>query len=251
MTGPELLAQLREWRRAGHLLRAQQLLAQLTRAHPADTALATLAWQHQGFWWQALVSKQIQLARRSPDDLPLVRRCWADAAFMDRFNRMAAPLPVADPDLRALLLRERWALPQESRALHWTIRDSNQACGFVSLVDISLPHRRAEFLIGTVPGTPGRVAVTAAHLVLAFAANQAKLERLVANFYPENTSALRAALHLGFTQEGVLRRHVLLPDGQRSDLVIAGLLLGPAYFGRTGRLRQRLGLDTDSGSGYL
>lgn len=240
MTGPELLATLRDLRRAGQLAQAQALLGQLKKSHPTDDALNLLAWQHADFWWQPLQGLRTTLSRRGPADLPLVRRCWTDAAFMGRFNRMALELPASDEALGALLGREHWALPQESRALHWTVHRDGRAQGFVSLVDISLPHRRAEFLMGVVSTARSRIAAEAAHLVLGFAAAQARLQRLFAHFYPENPAALAAALHLGFRQEGVLHQHMLLPSGQRSDLIVAGLLLDQSFFDQHSRLRRRL-----------
>jgi Ca2+-binding RTX toxin-like protein len=109
------------------------------------------AWQHEPFWWQPLRGKTLTLRRRGPQDATLVRRAWADAEFMRQFNRMAAELPKQDNALQALLLREHWALPEESRGLHWTIESNGQGCGFVSVVDISLQHGRGEFLIGVLP----------------------------------------------------------------------------------------------------
>ena len=240
MQRAELLATLRAWRRSDRLAQAQALLAELLLQHPQDSGLALLAWQHQDFWWQPVVGNRVSLIRRGSADLDLVRRCWADAHFMDRFNRLAVRLPADDDALRALLLREHWALPGENKALHWTIHSANQAWGFVSLVEISLTHRRAEFLIGTLPGTASRLAVAAAHLLLGFAAGRVGLQRLVAHFYPENKPALQAALHLGFSHEGLLRQHVLLPNGQRCDLVVTGLALDAAYFASRSAFRQRL-----------
>ena len=245
----DLLKVLRELRGAGQFDEARQLIASLQQGRAPDAQLAALAWQHQPFWWQDLQARGVTLRRRGPDDVALVRRCWADAEFMARFNRMAVKLPADDGALRALLQREQIALPQESRSLHWTIHAAGTALGFVSLVDISLQHRRAEFLMGVLPSaadalvSTSRVAVTAAHRVLAFAAEQAGLERLNAHFYPDNTAALKAALHLGFEHEGILRRHVRLPDGSRCDLVVTGLLLDAAYFERHARLRRRLLVD--------
>ena len=240
----ELITTLRELRRSGRINEARELLAQAQRDQP-DPKLAFLAWQHAEFWWLPLQGKRITLRRRGPEDAALVRRCWSDADFMGRFNRLAMPLPESDEALKAILAREHWALAEESHALHWTVHVGASGCGFVSLVDIVFSHRRAEFLIGVTPGTNVWVGPEAAHLALQFAARQMKLERLSAHFYPENPSALRAAEKLGFEREGLLRGYLRLPDadpcgGRRADLIVAGLLLDEPFFERSARLRARL-----------
>ncbi len=249
----DLATQLREQRRRGQIDQARAVLAlQLAHASGAPQApqalqarLAHLAWQHEPFWWQPLAGRSTRLRRRGPDDVALLRRAWLDADFMRRFNRMAGELPEQDDALRSLLTREHWALPEESRALHWTIEAAGQACGLVSVVDISLQHRRGEFLIGVLPDlAPGAspwLALEAAHLVFEFLSSQVKLERLTAYFYPDNLAALQMAQKLGFEREGVLKGYLRLPQtGQRADLIVAGLLIDEAFFERHERLRQRL-----------
>ena len=247
---PDLPSQLRELRRSGQIEHARALLArQLTAsADPASAnhqRLALLAWQHAPFWWQPLRGRSAGLRRRGPDDVALLRRAWADTDFMWRFNRMAAQLPTQDEALRALLNREHWALPEESRGLHWTIESAGRGCGFVSVVDISLQHRRGEFLIGVLPDeAPGAspwLALEAAHLVFEFLRSHVQLERLTAHFYPDNPDALTMAQRLGFEREGVLKGYLRLPQtSQRADLIVAGLLLDRAYFEQHARLRRRL-----------
>lgn len=238
----DLLAHLRGLRRSGQLAQAQALLARSLAAQPQDAGLAHLAWLHQPFWWAPLQGRQVQLRRRGPADAALLRRCWADAGFMQRFNRQARPLPAGDVELQALLHREHWSLPDETQALHWTVWAGGDAVGLVSVVDWSWPHRRAEFLMGLAPGCQAGPwgAAQAAQLIFDFLARQAGLQRLSASFYADNPAALQLALRLGFEHEGVLRGHLRGPDGERHDLVLTGLLLDDAFFSRQARLRQRL-----------
>lgn len=244
-----LTEQLRQLRRSGRTEVARALVARaLATRH--DPALALLAWQHEAFWWQPLAGRRVRLERRGPDDLALVRRCWADAAFMQRFNRQAGPLPTHDEALRDLLRREAAAIPGESGALHWTIHAQGRTHGFVSVTEIALAAGRAEFLVGVVDGCSPWLTAEACHLVLGFLARQVRIERLTAHFYPENTAAIAAARTLGFEVEGVLRGYLRERDGRRSDLVVAGLLLDPAFFERTAGLRRRLlGPAAPSGNG--
>ncbi len=249
----DLATQLRDMRRRGHIDEARTLLARLLAEACADASgrpaqqqrLQHLAWQHAPFWWQPLAGRSAVLRRRGPQDLPLLRQAWQDTDFMQRFNRMAATLPEHDEALRALLVREHWALPEESQALHWTIESAGQACGCVSVVDISLQHGRGEFLIGVLPGLAAKaspwLALEAAHLVFDFLFTQLQVARLTAYFYADNLAALQMAEKLGFEREGLLKGYLRLPDaGARADLIVAGLLLDEAFFKQRQRLRQRL-----------
>lgn len=247
---PDLASQLRELRRSGQIEQARALLSRQLASAAAGTAahkprLIHLAWQHAPFWWQPLQGRSAGLRRRGPQDVALLRHAWQNADFMQRFNRMAADLPAQDDALQALLTREHWALPEESRGLHWTIESAGRGCGFVSVVELSMQHRRGEFLIGVLPDqAPGAspwLALEASHLVFEFLRSHMKLERLTAYFYPDNPAALQMAQKLGFEREGLLKGYLRVPhNGQRVDLIVAGLLLDQAFFDRHARVRQRL-----------
>lgn len=233
-----LADELRTLRRSGRLAQARRLVVDRLRERP-DAALASLAWQHDDIWWQPIHGPRVTLRRRGPDDLALVRQCWQDDAFMERFNRMAPPLPTDDDALRQLLAREQATIVGEARSLHWTIETHGRKVGFISIADILLGHRRAEYLIGVREHCSPWVGPEASHLALGFL-GRAGIERLTAHFYPENVAAIEAAQKLGFVVEGTLRSYLRLADGRRTDLVVAGLVLDAAYFQRTARIRRRL-----------
>lgn len=230
---------LRALRRSGRIAEAREWLNEQLRQRP-DPRLAQIAWQHQAFWWEPLVGPRVSLHRRGPEHLALVRRCWADADFMARFNRAAAALPADDEGLRALLQREHATIVGEAQSLHWTIVSGGRELGFVSVANISLGHRRAEYLIGIHGDCSPWVGPEASHLALGFLAQRVGIERLTAYFYPENEAAIKVAQKLGFEIEGTMRGYLRQPDGGRGDLVVAGLLLDEAYFRRHARMRRKL-----------
>lgn len=240
----ELSALLRTLRRRGKLSEARLLVHQTLANQPGDEWLKQLAWQHEAFWWQPLSSPRCMLVRRNGMHTALLRRLWADQFFMDRFHRFAATLPNDDATLQALLEREHWALPEETRALHWVIEVHGVPTGLVSVVDWSLMHRRAEFLIGVLPDSGSGVAADATYAVIGFLAGKARLEKLTASFYTNNPQALKLAEKLGFQREGVLREHMRTLDGTRSDLVLTGLLLQPDFLMRHARWERRLAKAT-------
>ena len=242
----ELSALLRTLRRRGKLNEASLLVQQTLVNRPGDEWLKQLAWQHAPFWWQPLHSPRCTLVRRNGMHTALLRRLWADQFFMERFHRLAATLPTDDAALQALLEREHWALPEETRALHWVIEVHGVPTGLVSVVDWSLMHRRAEFLIGVLPDSSPGVAADATYAVIAFLASKARLEKLTASFYTNNPQALALAEKLGFEREGVLREHIRALDGTRSDLVLTGLLLQPDFLMQHKRWERRLAKATAS-----
>ncbi len=235
-----LLERLRRWRHAGDMATARACLAQLVHERPADAVLRRLAWEHEAFWWEPVRGLRTRLQRRGPDDAELARTCWADVDFMRRFNRMAVQLPTDDAELRAVLQREQAAIISESQALHWTVERGGRTLGFVSVVNITMKHRRAEFLIGLHGDRNPWAGPEASHLALGFLAKHVGIERLTAHFYTDNAGAFTAAMKLGFEVEGTLKAYLRGADGRRFDLVVAGLILDPAFFERTEKLRRRL-----------
>ncbi|HVZ46753.1 MAG TPA: GNAT family N-acetyltransferase [Ramlibacter sp.] len=223
------IEQLREQLRGLRLQRRMADARDLIRAQPgfeSSPALQQLHHDHEDFWWQPMPGRRMTLRRRDEGDAAFVRACWADAGFMHKFNRVARPLPADDEALRGILARERAAIFGESKALHWTIDTRGGPAGFVSATDYTPGHRRCEFLIGVLNRPASPVPVEAAREAIAFLRDRAGVERLTAYIYADNGYATRLAVKFGFEREGVLRGYLREPDGSRSDLVVAGMLLG-------------------------
>jgi RimJ/RimL family protein N-acetyltransferase len=66
----------------------------------------------------------------------------------------------------------------------------------------------------------------AARLICRHAFDDLRLERLQVTADPDNVASQRVAEKLGFRREGVLRSHMLHPDGRRRDSVMFSLLPG-------------------------
>ena len=161
---------------------------------------------------------------------------------MDRFHRLAPPLPASDEGLRAILAREATATLLDTNNLHWTVMtiSGQQRLGMASLTEISLRHRRAEFIIGVRDAAPG-LALEASLLVLEFAFRTMRLNKVLSTVYSGNEYALRSTRHLGFQPEGLLRQHVQDPRTREYiDLCLSGLLPGEFFSERNQRLAGRL-----------
>jgi RimJ/RimL family protein N-acetyltransferase len=70
------------------------------------------------------------------------------------------------------------------------------------------------------------VTTRALRLLSRYALEQLKLERLELITDPDNRASQRVAERVGFQREGVLRSHLLHPDGRRRDSVKFSLLPG-------------------------
>jgi RimJ/RimL family protein N-acetyltransferase len=77
------------------------------------------------------------------------------------------------------------------------------------------------------PAARGRGVVTRAlQRLCRFAFEELDLGRLELITDPDNTASQRVAAKVGFQREGVLRSHLLHPDGRRRDSVMFSLLPG-------------------------
>jgi RimJ/RimL family protein N-acetyltransferase len=66
----------------------------------------------------------------------------------------------------------------------------------------------------------------ALRLICRYALEELELERLELFTDPDNTASQRVAEKVGFQREGVLRSHLVHPDGRRRDSVMFSLLPG-------------------------
>ena len=126
--------------------------------------------------------------------------------------------------------------------MHWIVRDpSGRPWGLLSLTDISLLHKRAEVLLGVLPGAPFGLAMAAMLMLfnLYFKANQ--FNKLYSLVFADNPHSLKGTLHLGFKQEGLLRRHTLDPTSQAyMNVIQTGLLAQDAFSPSNIRLMKKL-----------
>ena len=198
-------------------------------------------WAYSEAFTKPLAGRRLTLVRRSPADLPLVRAAWADRPFMERFHRMAPPLPADDAALAQVLEREAQASLLDAKNLHWTImRADGQRVGMVSFVEVALRHRRAEFVVGVRDETPG-LALEASLVALEFAFAVMRLHKVCSAVYGENDYALRSTVHLGFRREGTLRDQLFDPSsGQWVSLHLSALFKDDFHSAANQRLAQRL-----------
>ena len=189
-----------------------------------------------------LRSRSCVLTRRNASDAAFMRTLWADTTFMRAFHRLAPSLPVADPELERVLNVECQSPLAKSRAMHWIVRDAGgQPWGLLSLTDVSLLHKRAEVLLGVLPGAPFGLATAAMLMLLHFCFRVNKFNKLYSMVFADNPHSLKATLHVGFRQEGLFRRHTLdLSTQTWVDVIQTGLLAQDAFSPSNIRLMKKL-----------
>jgi RimJ/RimL family protein N-acetyltransferase len=204
--------------------------------------LKGFAWENQPIFWNDIAAGMCKLTRRNASDAPFIQELWREKDFLYSFHRHATDLPKTKGELEKILEREFISTMGASKSLHWIVRDKrSQPWGILSLTDISLAHKRAEVLLGVLPGAPTGLSVSAMLILFYFFFKVMKFNKLYSLVYDDNMHSLKGTLHLGFREEGRLRKHVVDPkSGKYVDLVQTGLLVEDAFNPRTKRLMQRL-----------
>lgn len=133
---------------------------------------------------------------------------------------------IEDPDVVAQIVEGQVETMQAGRAVHWSMRTlaGDRFLGACDLSDIDRWHRRAEvgFMLGREAWGHG-YAQEAMQTVIAFAGANG-VRKLAACTHLGNRRSEQLLQRLGFTEEGLLRGHIL-KDGERRDCRLFGLLL--------------------------
>lgn len=201
-----------------------------------------LLFENHPIWWAEMKAGICKLSRRSSKDIDFVRQIWNQKGFIYSFHRHANNLPEDDDKLKQLLDREYLALVSESHAVHWIVNDqTGKPWGLLSITGISLIHKRAEVLLGILDGAPRGLSTAAMLMLFQFYFKAIKFNKLLSFVYEDNPHSLKGTLHLGFKEEGRLRKHVLDPrSNQYVDLIQTGLLAENAFSENNKRLMKRL-----------
>lgn len=224
---------------------ARACFERVLQINPEYPQAAAQLEQVAAFWRAPLVGKRLVLRPYVEQDAPFLHRCFRDADFMVHYHQF---LPVGEPlpKLSAALHLSARALPWRSRTVDWVIfrqGESEQPIGLANLADLDLYHRRAELLVG-IPSGPERHAgagLEATLLVMDFAFNHARLNKLTSLVYEGNDLAQHNTLELGFKQEGYRREHLRIADGGYLGVFENGMTVGDFRANqRLAKLSQRL-----------
>ena len=133
---------------------------------------------------------------------------------------------IDDPDVVGQIIAGQVDSMGDGKAMYWSMRTlaDGQFLGSCDLSEIDRWHRRAEvgFMLGRDAWGHG-YAHEAMQAVISFAGVNG-LRKLAARTHLGNRRSEVLLQKLGFTEEGLLRGHIL-KDGERRDCRVFGLLL--------------------------
>ncbi len=116
----------------------------------------------------------------------------------------------------------------EGKRMPFVIIDKNSGkiCGCTSLGNISFYDKRIEIgwtWLGTASMGSG-INHFAKFVLLSYAFNALQFERVEIKTDNLNERAKKALVHIGATEEGILRSHMLMPHGRRRDSIYYSIL---------------------------
>lgn len=189
-------------------------LLQQRAAQRAEALQRSSSWPSA--WLAPLEGTRLTLRRLAEEDAGYLCRIATNEDFVARYNKNL-PAFVAQGNVARRLRRAARQHPLAAGSAEWVMirKPDGARVGLASLASIDPVNRRAEFLLGLPDeaGKDARLDAEASLLVLDHAFNRVKLNKLTVLIYADNAHAQKNILHLGFSQEGALRAHVVDPQG--------------------------------------
>lgn len=166
--------------------------------------------------------ERVRLTALRPDDAQTMTRWYEDGEFARLFD--ASP---AYPKTERALNKWLDDAERDPNTFAFAIRllYSDDLIGYVDLSGIQWSHGCAWIAvgIGSAAHRGKGYGGEAVRLVLGFAFNELNLHRVQLTVFGYNQAAIHLYERLGFRREGAFREF-LLRDGQRSDMLLYGLL---------------------------
>lgn len=109
--------------------------------------------------------------------------------------------------------------PMEGKSIHYAIADeeSNEYLGTISLKEVSMSNKNAEYAISLRRNAQGKgIATQATKEILKLAFGEFALEKVYLNVFSDNTRAIKLYEKCGFIFEGEFRNHLLIEGEFRS-----------------------------------
>lgn len=109
--------------------------------------------------------------------------------------------------------------PMEGKSIHYAIADeeSNEYLGTISLKEVSISNKNAEYAISLRKNAQGRgIGAQATKEILKLAFEEFALEKVYLNVFSDNIRAIKLYEKCGFIFEGEFRSHLLIEGEFRS-----------------------------------
>jgi len=157
--------------------------------------------------------RQVLLVCPEEKDSQFLFRCYQDDDFMRLYRSWHTPKHFSEKYLKEKLIEEQKFSPLQIRKVEWVVWrkyvNTKVPIGLAGLVDYRVLNKQAEFTIGLLDEQHRKLGISfeASLLIFDFAFNVLDLNKLVSVVYNYNKEAQKSTLKLGFTQEGILRKH--------------------------------------------
>lgn len=199
-------------------------------------------WLAHPVWRQNISSRTCILTRRNEGDADFLRLLWATPEFIDSFHPLHVPLPDADEALKAVLRNEFLSTLDRSNSIHWVIRSPDwRPWGLLSLCQISLQNRRAEVMLGVLPGSPFGLSVASMLMLFIFYFKSIGFNKLCSLVFAGNDRSLASTMSLGARGEGFMKSHFFdKKTGAYVDVHQLAWLAADAFSPRNRNLMSRL-----------
>ncbi len=206
---------------------ARNLILQALAIFPDIAVFRDRLLMVDSHWSKPITCRGIHLVIPSESDFSFLQQCYDDEAFMQQLLPMGRKKQSAEAILQAL--RQSEFSVAHYRSMHRIIKkevcsdsasfssqNNLKPIGLASLVDIQIAHRRAELLVG-IPDQAERQRSTGVTmmLIMDLAFNQIGLHKLTSLVLANNPHSQRSTVAIGFTQEGLRRRHLRDPQTRR------------------------------------
>ncbi|WP_158268412.1 GNAT family N-acetyltransferase [Limnohabitans sp. Hippo4] len=180
--------------------------------------------RHHPLWTEDVMGDRVILARPRERHQQDLLALFSDQDFTSRFNAFLPPPEMAAKEF----IKRTTSQFENNKQIHWLIQTrQGRAVGLVTLSGFDYINRRAEIQFGFNNSlADGRARMEAFQLVLYLSFNELKLAKLCSLVYSTNQAAQNMTLKMGLTQEGCLRKHLLLPGQSKPiDIYVNAMLL--------------------------
>jgi N-acetyltransferase len=170
-----------------------------------------------------LESSRVQLRLLQLEDLEDLQKISGPAEIWTYFSKK-----LSEPSALQQWIKDALEERKQEKRMPFVIidKESNTICGSTSFGSFSFYDKRLEIgwtWLGTASMGTG-INHHAKYVLLSFAFEVLKAERIEIKTDNLNARAKKALVHIGATEEGVFRNHMLMPEGRRRDSVYFSII---------------------------